>query len=97
MGVGPHSPVNTTSNDQHMRSTAQLTLQSTRDDSGEPVVAPAGPLSVADRGQRPLRIVFFNRSYYPDYGATGQLLTELCEDLVARANVDLVGGCLSPH
>jgi colanic acid biosynthesis glycosyl transferase WcaI len=28
--------------------------------------------------------VFFNRSYYPDYGATGQLLTELCEDLVAR-------------
>ncbi len=29
-------------------------------------------------------MVFFNRSYYPDYGATGQLLTELCEDLVAR-------------
>ena len=33
---------------------------------------------------RPLRVVFFNRSYYPDFGATGQLLTELCEDLVAR-------------
>ncbi len=31
-----------------------------------------------------LRIVFFNRSYYPDFGATGQLLTELCEDLAAR-------------
>lgn len=29
-------------------------------------------------------MVFFNRSYYPDFGATGQLLTELCEDLVAR-------------
>jgi glycosyltransferase involved in cell wall biosynthesis len=29
-------------------------------------------------------VVFFNRSYYPDFGATGQLLTELCEDLVSR-------------
>lgn len=28
-----------------------------------------------------LRILFFNRSYYPDVGATGQLLTELSEDL----------------
>jgi glycosyltransferase involved in cell wall biosynthesis len=30
---------------------------------------------------RPLRVCFFNRSYWPDTGATGQLLTELCEDL----------------
>jgi colanic acid biosynthesis glycosyl transferase WcaI len=29
-----------------------------------------------------VRICFFNRSYYPDLGATGQLLTELAEDLV---------------
>lgn len=29
-------------------------------------------------------MVFYNRSYYPDFGATGQLLTELSEDLVAR-------------
>jgi hypothetical protein len=29
-----------------------------------------------------LRIAFFNRSYWPDLGATGQLLTELAEDLV---------------
>ena len=29
-----------------------------------------------------LRICFFNRSYHPDLGATGQLLTELAEDLV---------------
>jgi colanic acid biosynthesis glycosyl transferase WcaI len=29
-----------------------------------------------------LRICFFNRSYYPDQAATGQLLTELAEDLV---------------
>ena len=34
--------------------------------------------------ERPLRVVFYNRSYYPDFGATGQLLTELCQDLVAR-------------
>ena len=36
------------------------------------------------RMTRPLRLAFFNRSYYPDFGATGQLLTELCEDLVGR-------------
>jgi glycosyltransferase involved in cell wall biosynthesis len=29
----------------------------------------------------PVRVCFFNRSYWPDTGATGQLLTELCEDL----------------
>jgi glycosyltransferase involved in cell wall biosynthesis len=29
-----------------------------------------------------LKIVFFNRSFYPDITATSQLLTELCEDLV---------------
>ena len=27
-------------------------------------------------------IAFFNRSFYPDTAATGQLLTDLCEDLV---------------
>jgi putative colanic acid biosynthesis glycosyltransferase WcaI len=39
--------------------------------------------------RRPLRVVFYNRSYYPDFGATGQLLTELCEDLVARFGYDV--------
>jgi lipopolysaccharide/colanic/teichoic acid biosynthesis glycosyltransferase len=29
-----------------------------------------------------VRVCFFNRSYYPDQAATGQLLTELAEDLV---------------
>lgn len=29
-------------------------------------------------------LLVFNRSYYPDLGATGQLLTEMCEDLVAH-------------
>lgn len=31
-----------------------------------------------------MRLCFFNRSYWPDQAATGQLLTELAEDLVAR-------------
>ena len=30
-----------------------------------------------------MKICFFNRSYWPDQAATGQLLTELAEDLVA--------------
>ena len=29
-----------------------------------------------------MKVCFFNRSYWPDFGATGQLLTELAEDLV---------------
>jgi colanic acid biosynthesis glycosyl transferase WcaI len=32
----------------------------------------------------PLRVCFFNRSYWPDHGATGQLLTELAEDLTCE-------------
>jgi colanic acid biosynthesis glycosyl transferase WcaI len=31
-----------------------------------------------------MRVTIFNRSYWPDTGATGQLLTELAEDLVAH-------------
>ncbi len=31
-----------------------------------------------------MNLCFFNRSYWPDQAATGQLLTELSEDLVAR-------------
>ncbi|HEX4629149.1 MAG TPA: hypothetical protein VH137_10200, partial [Gemmatimonadales bacterium] len=31
-----------------------------------------------------MHICFFNRSYWPDQAATGQLLTELAEDLVSR-------------
>ena len=30
----------------------------------------------------PVHVAFFNRSFYPDTAATGQLLTELCEGLV---------------
>lgn len=38
---------------------------------------------------RPVRVCFFNRSYWPDTGATGQLLTELAEDLVALHGFDV--------
>jgi glycosyltransferase involved in cell wall biosynthesis len=31
-----------------------------------------------------VKVCFFNRSYWPDQAATGQLLTELAEDLVSR-------------
>jgi glycosyltransferase involved in cell wall biosynthesis len=31
-----------------------------------------------------VRVCFFNRSYWPETAATGQLLTELCEDLAAH-------------
>ncbi len=37
----------------------------------------------------PLRVCFFNRSYWPDTGATGQLLTELAEDLMARHGMEV--------
>jgi colanic acid biosynthesis glycosyl transferase WcaI len=42
----------------------------------------------------PLKIAFFNRSYWPDQAATGQLLTELAEDLVGRhgCEVTVVAG-----
>src|SRR5262249_47523203 len=36
-----------------------------------------------------LKISFFNRSYWPDQAATGQLLTELAEDLVGRHGCDV--------
>jgi glycosyltransferase involved in cell wall biosynthesis len=41
-----------------------------------------------------VHIAFFNRSYYPDTSATGQLLTDLCEDLVREhgCRVSVVAG-----
>ena len=41
-----------------------------------------------------MRVCFFNRSYWPDQAATGQLLTELAEDLVSRygTQVTVVAG-----
>ena len=41
-----------------------------------------------------MHVAFFNRSYYPDTTATGQLLTDLCEDLVRdhQCRVSVVTG-----
>ena len=41
-----------------------------------------------------MKICFFNRSYWPDQAATGQLLTELAEDLVScdGSEVTVVAG-----
>lgn len=41
-----------------------------------------------------MKICFFNRSYHPDLGATGQLLTELAEDLAQKhgCQVSVVAG-----
>src|SRR5437660_72384 len=41
-----------------------------------------------------MNVCFFNRSYWPDQAATGQLLTELAEDLVSRhgCTVSVVAG-----
>jgi glycosyltransferase involved in cell wall biosynthesis len=38
------------------------------------------------------RVLFLNRSYWPDAEATGQLLTELCEDLAAQFEVTVIAG-----
>ena len=40
-----------------------------------------------------MKICFFNRSYWPDHGATGQLLTALCEDLAARHGFEVSVVC----
>ena len=38
------------------------------------------------------RVLFINRSYWPDCEATGQLLTELCEDLAKSFDVSVLAG-----
>lgn len=38
------------------------------------------------------RVLFLNRSYWPDAEATGQLLAELCEDLAAEYDVTVLAG-----
>jgi glycosyltransferase involved in cell wall biosynthesis len=38
------------------------------------------------------RVLFVNRSYWPDCEATGQLLTELCEDLASTFDVSVLVG-----
>lgn len=38
------------------------------------------------------RVLFVNRSYWPDSEATGQLLTDLCEDLAQEFDVSVLAG-----
>jgi glycosyltransferase involved in cell wall biosynthesis len=44
---------------------------------------------MTDGPHRPVKVCFFNRSYWPDASATGQLLTELCEDLSRVHGMDV--------
>ncbi|MBI4445040.1 MAG: sugar transferase [Acidobacteria bacterium] len=44
--------------------------------------SPLREYSTKPEPSRRLHIAFFNRSFYPEAAATGQLLTELCESLV---------------
>jgi len=44
---------------------------------------------MASASPTPTRVCFFNRSYWPDTGATGQLLAELAEDLVRIHGFDV--------
>ena len=39
-----------------------------------------------------MKLLFFNRSFHPDVEATGQLLSELCQDLSATHDVTVVAG-----
>jgi colanic acid biosynthesis glycosyl transferase WcaI len=42
--------------------------------------------------KRPLRLLVLNRSYWPDIEATGQLLTDLCEELARDCEVTVIAG-----
>ncbi|HVJ67863.1 MAG TPA: glycosyltransferase family 4 protein [Caulifigura sp.] len=55
--------------------------------------AAAPPTSTASR----IRVLFINRSYWPDTEATGQLLTELAEDLCASGEFDVHVLCGQPN
>src|SRR5262249_56179497 len=57
-------------------------LEATGGDRAERIAMNVGPRDVASDVPRSLRVCFWNRSYPPDAGATGQLLSELAEDLV---------------
>ena len=44
---------------------------------------------MANSRSAPIKVCYFNRCYWPDTTATGQLLTELAEDLVARHGMEV--------
>ena len=43
-------------------------------------------------GARRTRLLFLNRSFWPDPEATGQFLTELCDDLSAQHRITVIAG-----
>ncbi len=56
------------------------------------------PQRTADAADPPRRrVLMINRSYWPDTEATGQLLTELCEDLAATGEFDVHVLCGQPN
>jgi glycosyltransferase involved in cell wall biosynthesis len=57
----------------------------------DPLAAEEIPPAEAQRSRRH-RVLFLNRSYWPDAEATGQLLTELCEDLADSHDVMVIAG-----
>src|ERR1700733_15687765 len=54
-------------------------------------VSAQSPSSGTRSAGRP-SVLFLNRSYWPDAEATGQLLTELCEDLASDFEVTVIAG-----
>lgn len=48
-------------------------------------------LRINERHERP-SVLVLNRSYWPDAEATGQLLTELCEDLASQFQLTVIAG-----
>jgi colanic acid biosynthesis glycosyl transferase WcaI len=43
-------------------------------------------------GASATRLLFINRSFWPDFEATGQILTELCDDLAAQHRITVIAG-----
>ena len=90
----PHQAGRSAAADARRDARARIALASTR----PPISAPAcsAPSTGTARIARCARVkvCFFNRSYWPDQAATGQLLTELAEDLVTRygSEVTVVAG-----
>lgn len=49
------------------------------------------------RPAKPASVLFVNRSYWPDMEATGQLLTELCQNLAQNPNYEVSVLCGQPN
>jgi colanic acid biosynthesis glycosyl transferase WcaI len=48
--------------------------------------------SPSDKKGSPTHLLFLNRSFWPDLEATGQFLTELCEDLSSEHEITFIAG-----